>query len=147
MTPADLARLHFASFTLPRPWSAAEFTDLMASPLVFLVTGPSGFALGRVVADEAELLTLAVDPTARRKGAGRRLLAGFEAQARTRGAASAFLEVAAGNVAALALYRSAGWTQTGRRRAYFSDGAGRSEDALVLSRRLGSADAAALTKR
>ncbi len=147
MTHADLARLHSASFSLPRPWSEAEFAGLLASPAVFLVSDPSGFALGRVAADEGELLTLAVDPAARRQGAGRRLLAEFEAQATARGAASAFLEVADGNAAALALYLSAGWTPTGRRPGYFSDGAGRTEDALVLSRMLGAGAANSLTKR
>jgi [ribosomal protein S18]-alanine N-acetyltransferase len=108
MTPADLARLHAACFTMPRPWGAAEFADLLASPLVFLVAEPAGFALGRAVADEAELLTLAVDPSARRQGSGRRLLTKFEAEAASRGATSAFLDVAAGNDAARALYLSAG---------------------------------------
>ncbi len=147
MTPADLARLHAACFTMPRPWGEAEFADLLASPLVFLIAAPAGFALGRVVADEGELLTLAVDPAARRLGTGRRLLASFEANAAARGAASAFLEVAAGNDAARALYLSAGYVQTGLRRGYFRDAAGRTDDALILSRGLGPLDADGLTKR
>jgi [ribosomal protein S18]-alanine N-acetyltransferase len=147
MTSADLARLHAACFTMPRPWSEAEFADLLASPLIFLIAEPAGFALGRVVADEGELLTLAVDPAARRRGTGRRLLTAFEAEAAARGAASAFLEVAAGNDAARALYLSAGYALTGLRRGYFRDGAGGTDDAQILSRGLGLAGADRLTKR
>jgi len=58
--PESLARLHGACFTAPRPWSAAEFAALLASPGVILVSGAAGFARGRTAADEAELLTLAV---------------------------------------------------------------------------------------
>ena len=52
MTAADLALLHGAAFTLPRPWTAAEFADLMASPLVFVLNAQGGFVMGRVVAEE-----------------------------------------------------------------------------------------------
>ena len=63
MTFDEMAALHGASFTMPRPWSAVEFAELLASPRVFaLTTGAEGLLLGRVVVDEAELLTIAVDP-------------------------------------------------------------------------------------
>ena len=103
MTPAEMAALHAHSFTTPRPWSEAEISDLLASPLVFALTRPGAFLLGRVVAGEAEVLTLAVAPEARRRGLGRKLLARFIYQARLRAAETAFLEVAAGNAAARAL--------------------------------------------
>lgn len=147
MTPADLARLHATCFKMPRPWSEAEFAGLLASSGVFMVAEPAGFVLGRVIADEAEILTLAVDARARRGGTGRRLLTAFEAEAAGRGAVSAFLEVAAGNDAARALYRSAGYVKSGLRPGYFRDATGRTDDALVLSRRLVAADADRLTKR
>lgn len=136
MTPADLARLHAASFTTPRPWSAAEFAGLLASAGSFLIRDPDGFALARAVADEAEVLTLAVAPAARRQGIGRRLLAGLLAEAAARGCRSVFLEVAADNAAALALYRRAGFTVAGRRPAYYAAPDGRRIDALVLARPL-----------
>ena len=136
MTPEALAAVHGASFETPRPWSAAEFASLLADPMVFAVGDAAGFAFGRVVADEAELLTLTVAPTARRRGLARACLAAFESTAKARGAATAFLEVAAGNTPAIALYQGAGWHQTGRRPGYFRHGDGGREDALILTKPL-----------
>lgn len=133
MTPDALATLHACCFTTPRPWSAAEFADFLGAPMCFLLTEPAGFLLGRVIADEAELLTVAVDPAARRQGMGARLLAGFSATAKARGAATAFLEVAAGNAPAQALYAQAGWVTAGRRKAYYHAPDGTAEDALVMT--------------
>lgn len=120
MIPDQLADLHARCFTLPRSWSSAEFADLLASPHAFLLTRPHGFLLGRTVADEAELLTLAVAPEARRQGIARDLLAEFAATSRARGATRAFLEVAADNAPARALYRATGWREAGRRRRYYA---------------------------
>ena len=128
MTPEMLARIHAASFTHPRPWTAAEFTALQTDPANFLIAHETGFILGRTVLDEAELLTLAVDPKARRQGTGATLLRAFETEAITRGAATAFLEVASDNAPAQALYRGAGWHEAGRRRNYYAAGI----DAMVL---------------
>ena len=93
-----------------------------------LVEAQGGMLLARVAADEAEVLTLAVLPALRRQGLGRALLQAAMAEARRRGAASMTLEVAVDNVAARDLYTSAGFTQVGRRRRYYANGA----DALVL---------------
>lgn len=136
----DLAGLHAACFTTPRPWSAAEIDDLLAQRFVFLVQAPSGFLLGRVIADEAELLTVAVAPGARRQGTGRHLLEEFAQTARTRGAGTAFLEVAEDNRAALALYAAAGWRESGRRRGYYLQPDGQRRDALVLTLTLAAPD-------
>ncbi len=87
-----------------------------------------GFVLARAVADEAEILTLAVDPLLQRQGAGRLLLRAAMHGARQRGAAAMFLEVAPSNAAALALYGAAGFAQVGRRPRYYPGGG----DALVL---------------
>lgn len=133
MTAAELARLHATCFTTPKPWGAAAFTDLLTSPAVFLLTAPTGFILGRVVADEAEVLTLAVDPAARRQGIGRDLVGRFKAQASARGAVTAFLEVAADNRAAIALYHTAGFVESGRRRQYYRQPDGSHTDAIVMS--------------
>ncbi|MGC9370487.1 MAG: ribosomal protein S18-alanine N-acetyltransferase [Paracoccaceae bacterium] len=132
MTPEALAALHAGSFTTPRPWSAAEFEDLLSGPGVFVLGDASGFVMGRVIAGEAELLTIAVAPEGRRRGTGRALLARFEAEARARGAEDAFLEVAADNTAARALYQSAGYAQAGRRKGYYQAPDGARIDALVL---------------
>jgi len=143
VTPEALAALHARAFTVPRPYSAAEFAAFLDDPRVFLLAAPTGhelgFALGRAAADEAELLTLAVSPERRRQGMGRALLDRFEDAARTRGATAAFLEVAAGNAAARALYASAGYRQTGRRPGYYRGARGAAEDALILTKPLNPA--------
>ena len=135
MTPEALAALHARAFTMPPPWSAAAFRGLLESEGVFLCTAASGFALGRAVAGEAELLTIAVEPAARGQGTGRALLDAFEAEAAARGAATAFLEVAADNGAALALYDRAGYRETARRRGYYRGLEG-PVDAAILARDL-----------
>ena len=136
MTPAEMAALHARSFSTPRPWSEAEITELLASPLVFALTRPGAFLLGRVVAGEAELLTIAVHPDQRRSGLGGALVDAFVTEARARGGESAFLEVAASNTAARALYANCGFAPAGRRRGYYHRPDGTSEDALVLVRSL-----------
>jgi [ribosomal protein S18]-alanine N-acetyltransferase len=95
-----------------------------------------GFLIGRAVAGEAEILTLAVDPNARRRGTGGRLVQGFFTQAQNHNATTAFLEVAADNFAAIALYLRAGFAEVGRRRGYYEQAGYPAIDALVLSRPL-----------
>ena len=131
-----MAQLHAVCFATPRPWSAAEFTGLLQSPLTMFLAEQGGFLLGRVVAGEAELLTIAVDPMLRRGGLGRRLTTAFLAQAQQNGVESVFLEVAASNEAARALYAATGFTAAGRRRGYYQRPDGSREDALVLVRSL-----------
>jgi ribosomal-protein-alanine N-acetyltransferase len=133
VTPGDLATLHARSFTLPRPWTEAEMASVLGLTGVMVLTEDGGFLIGRTVADEAELLTLAVAPELRRTGIGGRLLAAFLAEVHSRGAERAFLEVAADNAAALALYARAGFTTAGRRRGYYRTPDGRAVDALVLA--------------
>lgn len=136
MTPGALADLHARCFTVPAPFSIAAFTGFLASPHCFLCTRPHGFALGRSVAGEAELLTLAVDPDHRRRGTGRALLSAFDKQAMARGADRAFLEVAARNHAAIALYTVHGYIESGRRKAYYRHPGGVPDDAILMDRRL-----------
>lgn len=135
-TPQSLATLHDRAFTTPRPWSADEFASLLAQDTVFLVTVPTGFALGRAIAGEVELLTIAVDPNARRNGAGRSLMAQFEKEAIARDSTESFLEVAEDNVAALSLYRRGGYYESGKRRGYYRAQNGGFLDALVLRKDL-----------
>ena len=135
LTPV-LAQIHAACFTTPRPWDAAEIDSLLTSPHVFLLSRAQGFLLGRALAGEAEVLTLAVAPAARRQGLGRALLAGFLTHAAAAGADSAFLEVSAENPAAIALYESAGFVKAGQRRRYYHTPEGRAVDAWVLTRAL-----------
>lgn len=139
MTPADLARLHAGAFTVPRPWSAAEFSELLSRADTFLIKKGAGFVLGRVIVDEAELLTIAVEAEARRQGTGLFLTETFLAEAARRGAATAFLEVAADNAAAIALYHRAGFRDSGRRKGYYACPNGTRRDALVMTRALAQA--------
>nr|WP_275116225.1 GNAT family N-acetyltransferase [Aliiroseovarius subalbicans] len=131
-----MARIHAAAFADQRPWSAAEFTTLLDSPHIFAVTNPAGFALGRVVLDEVELLTIATLPKGRRKGIARGLLAEFEAAALRRGATCAYLEVAADNTPARALYGAAGYVETGRRDAYYQRESAPAVDAVMMAKTL-----------
>ena len=136
MTADGMAALHRLCFFTPPPWRAAAFAGLLDSPHVFAVTQAAAFALGRSAADEAELLTLAVAPEARRQGAATALVAAFEAEALRRSATTAFLEVAADNIAAQALYRMCGYAQAGLRPRYYRAPDGGAVDALILRKAL-----------
>lgn len=129
--PAALAALHAEAFDAP--WDAASLSALLTSPGVFAVAEEDGFILIRVVADEAEILTLAVRPAARRGGLGGRLVEAAVVRAAALGAERMFLEVAEDNVAARALYARAGFNEAGRRRGYYARADGSREDALVLT--------------
>ena len=131
MTPARMAALHATAFEGAARWSEAAFAATLAEPSTFLLDRPDAFLLGRVVADEAELLTLVVAGSGRRRGTARALLAGFDDAARARGATAAFLEVADDNAPARALYAATGWAEAGRRRGYYAG-----TDALILRKPL-----------
>jgi ribosomal-protein-alanine N-acetyltransferase len=139
--PADLpalARLHGLSFAAA--WTEPELADLIAAPgglaLVLDGTSQEGFLLARIGADEAEILTLAVDPAARRRGVARRLVEAAAETLRAKGATALFLEVAVDNAAARALYSGCGFAQAGLRRSYYARPGGAAVDALVLRRAL-----------
>ena len=132
-----LAVLHGRAFETP--WSARALAGFMGDAGVLtLVEGdpPEGFMLIRTMGGEAEVLTLAVDPAARRTGVGRRLVEAAVASARAGGAGFLFLEVAEDNAPALALYRRAAFVEIGRRRGYYRRSNGPPMDALVLKRDL-----------
>ncbi len=94
-----------------------------------------GFSLSRGVADEAELLLLAVIPGRHRQGIGSRLLDDFMGRAGADGAVRVHLEVRDGNPA-VAMYRASGFSPIGRRRNYYHAADGRRYDALTLARNL-----------
>lgn len=125
---ARLSALHAAA--IDPPWSAESLRALVEDRAVAGLIDEAGFILARVAADEAEILTLAVAPEARRKGVARALLTAVVETLGARGAKRLYLEVAADNAAARALYESAGFSEVGRRSGYYPHGA----DALVLAR-------------
>ena len=90
-----------------------------------------GMIVVRTIAAESEVLNMAVSPPWRRRGVGRSLLEAALLGAQSAGARRAFLEVRESNLGARAFYSGVGFTQIGRRRAYYSTPL---EDALILSR-------------
>lgn len=119
-------------------WTFAQCAGLLPMPGVWLALARGqgdtfGFSLSRIVADEAELLLLAVQPDARRRGVGKSLLDHFLATAIKRGASRVHLEVRDGNPA-VNLYTMSGFTLAGRRRRYYNGRDGQLYDALSLSR-------------
>jgi ribosomal-protein-alanine N-acetyltransferase len=127
-----LGALESACF--PRPWSAESLAGTLASPACFVLVaegdaGLTGCAAFRSVADEAELLRVAVCPGHRRRGLAWRLVEAGLAELAGRGVARCTLEVRPDNRPALALYRRLGFALEGERPAYYADGA----RALVLA--------------
>lgn len=134
---ADIARLHASLF--PEPWDVGSVLQLLAHPgSIALVAGhgnPSvvgGFALARIAADEAEVLTLGVTEGWRRHGIGQQLVAGIKRAAARGGAKALFLEVAASNAAARVLYGKEGFVEAARRPGYYKRHGVPAEDAIVL---------------
>lgn len=122
-----LAALHARCFA--KAWDEAAIGALLETPgTTALIAEALGFAMIRVAADQAEILTLCVVPEERGAGLGRALLGAAARMAEAEGAREMFLEVADSNAAARALYARAGFVEVGRRRAYYDPG----EDALVL---------------
>lgn len=97
-----------------------------------------GYLIGQVIADEAEVHSVAVTAAARRRGLGRRLLRSFEALAAGLGAGSVVLEVAADDPAARTLYDTAGYAVVALRQGYYRIGRPAPVDAEVRRRRLGA---------
>jgi ribosomal-protein-alanine N-acetyltransferase len=119
-------------------WTASQCAGLLPMPGVWLILAREaeaviGFALGRAVAGEAELLLLAVRRNAQGRGTGKMLLERFAQDATGRGATRLHLEVREGNHA-LSLYERTGFALVGRRRNYYSGQAGQTHDALTLAK-------------
>ncbi|MCR5878040.1 GNAT family N-acetyltransferase [Phenylobacterium sp. J367] len=130
-----LAAAH--AFGFPHRWDAKAFADLFDGPGVFglmIRDGEdlAGMALCRTVLGEMEVLTIAVDPQRRRRGLARALMTAALGAAREAGAEACFLEVAADNAAAEALYRALGFRDAGLRRAYYDRGPAGRVDARVM---------------
>lgn len=133
LSPTDapiMAAVHAVSFEVA--WSADTFGDWLShGPYVaygrFDGASLLGFALFRKIMDEAELITVATSPCARKKGVAKNLLQECVTRLRIDGIKAVHLEVAEGNMGACALYRALGATQVGRRKGYYQG-----QDALLM---------------
>jgi [ribosomal protein S18]-alanine N-acetyltransferase len=133
-----LAVLHRDAFA--RPWSAIDFERMLADRAILgdgLFVGRAsllqGFCLSRIVADEAEILTIAVAAALRGRGHSRALLDRHLEALRRRGVATLHLEVDEGNAPATALYRRFGFAVSGRREGYYLKRDGSRATALMMT--------------
>jgi ribosomal-protein-alanine N-acetyltransferase len=143
MAQRDLAAiLEIERVSFPSPWSLAGFERELATawamPTVALEDGPGGervvgYACAWYVADEVQLLNVAVHPERRRRGIGEALVRRVQADAATHGARAIVLEVRVANLPARRLYARLGFRTTGVRRGYYGLG----QDGMLMEWRLG----------
>jgi ribosomal-protein-alanine N-acetyltransferase len=140
-----LAELHSGAFA--RYWSADDFAALMADGSVFALAARRqpffgrrrlvGFALVRLAADEAEVLTVAIEAASRGRGYGRLLMEETLRRLYRERIRTCFLEVDRNNTAAVRLYHSLGFEVVGERKGYYRQTEGREGTALVMRVSLG----------
>jgi [ribosomal protein S18]-alanine N-acetyltransferase len=137
-TAADLAALHKGLF--PDAWDAAAVEKLLSHPgsIAFFarVGAPpqmAGFVIAQMAADEAEILSLGVAAGHQRHGLGRKLVDALSRAARKSEVKKLFLEVAAGNAAAIGLYGKAGFARVGERKGYYQRPGAPPEDAVIMA--------------
>jgi ribosomal-protein-alanine N-acetyltransferase len=138
VTRADLpavADLHARCFA--HAWDAEFLGRMLAQPGTFCILAtqadvPAGFAIGRAIVDEAEILSLGVEPGSRRNGLGVALARAAASHAAMAGALAMFLEVSAANRSARTLYERLGFREVGHRPAYYADLPGPGSDAVIL---------------
>ena len=119
------------------PWTRGNFADALDSGYLCRVDetgedGIRGYAILMPAADEAELLNIGVAAAQQRKGLGRAMLSEMLNVAHAKQLHRVFLEVRSSNVAAIALYRSAGFSEIGVRRGYYQNANG-CEDAITIA--------------
>lgn len=136
---AAAARLHVDDFV--HSWSDGEIHSLLSKPGVFGFVArqagrrgspPVGFVLARMAADEAEILTIAVDRRWRGRGVGRQLMDAVLRHLHSQGVVSLFLEVSENNAPAQALYRRLGFFRVGQRPGYYEVPGEERENAIVM---------------
>ena len=135
------ARLHAEGFA--HPWSAEELAALIASASTLAprrsirqTADCAASSLSRLAADEAEILTIAVEAASRGRGVGRALLGEALRQASNAGAKAMFLEVGKDNAPALALYERFGFAKVGERRGYYRRNDGTRAAAVIMRKAL-----------
>ena len=98
--------------------------------------GIVGLLIYRAVADEAEIITIGVDPAFQRRGAGLHIVSTAQELLKSFKIKSLFLEVAADNKEAISLYTRAGFSNVGRRKGYYARKSGIAEDAIIMRAQL-----------
>jgi len=136
---ASLAPLHAAAFH--RGWGETEFDVLLRDSATLahrLRRGRAviGFAVSRLAADEAEILSIAIAAAERGRGLARELLMTHLGHLAGRGVRTVFLEVEENNQPARRLYERAGFGTVGRRKNYYSHAGSEKLNALVMRRDL-----------
>jgi len=134
-----LAQLHGASFH--RGWGEGEFESMIVerNTLVHclrLGRKTIGFAVSRLGADEAEILSIAINAGHRGRGLSRDLLLTHLGHLAGRGVRRIFLEVEENNTPARRLYERAGFAVVGRRERYYKQASGEQLNALLMRRDL-----------
>lgn len=138
-----IAMLHAQLF--PTAWDSDAVRALIEHPasLALVAVRPGreivGFIIAQIAADEAEILAVGVAPDCQRRGIGRQLVEGAIRAAARSDARRLFLDVAAGNAPARALYAASGFVEIGRRKSYYTLAEGARDDALQLARDLAPA--------
>lgn len=135
----DIAALHGQLFD--PAWSADSLRKMLDEPaitaFVATVTHPAevvGFVIGRMAADEGEILSIGVAPNWQHRGIGLSMVEGLLRAFAVAGLATAHLEVAADNTLARALYAKAGFEVSGRRKGYYERSLGPPVDAILMRR-------------
>jgi len=110
--------------TVNNPWSVKAITEVLEKPHYRVLVSHSasavkGLCLFTLVADECNLLYVAVDAQCRQQGIGRQLLNTLITQSRQHNISRVFLEVRESNQAAIALYIAAGFVNNGMRKNYY----------------------------
>jgi [ribosomal protein S18]-alanine N-acetyltransferase len=137
---AAIAAIHKQHFS--PAWDLDSTLGLLQHPASLSLVAQSatppdviGYILGHSAAGEAEILSIGVSSGWLRRGIGAQLLSRWSALARGQGATRLLLEVGTGNKAAIALYRSQGFNEVGRRKGYYDlRPDGMAHDALILAK-------------
>ena len=122
-----LSNLHQKCFP-NKPWSADDFRDLKQSGCEIIMS-ENGFIVYRIVVDEAEIITIGVNPEKRRQGIASAMIRIIEKTIKNQGVKKIFLEVATNNIAGQKLYENCGFRTVGLRPKYY-DGV----DAILMSK-------------
>ena len=144
LEPMRLARLGavlaIEQSAYDHPWALTNFRDaLQAGYEARLLTGGAtviGYYVAMKGVDEVHLLNITVDPAFQRQGWARLMLDALAVWARGQGAQWLWLEARASNLRAMQVYDSQGYRRVGQRKAYYPNGEGKREDAVVMSLRL-----------